>query len=213
MDKKTPIRKAIHSSEYPASHWLTVLKSTQTADRRWKKAVTALTSMGLRVTPALIHATGDEHPEVRRGAAQALHKIGPGIIPFLMKALKHENSVVREAAARGLYGLTSEAQVAIPALIDALGDSDPMVRQWVATALQNLANHFGSILKPAVPALTRLLQDADAMVRQWAAHALGAIGAEAYAASSALQTALKDEEPSVREAAAQAIKEIKEGQT
>jgi len=205
--------KAPPSREYSASHWLGVLKTTQTADRRWKKAVTALTSMGLRITPALIHATGDEHPEVRRGAAQALHKIGAGIIPFLMKALKHENSAVREAAARGLYGLAADAQTAIPALIDALGDADPLVRQWVATALQNLANHFGSILKPAVPALTHLLKDADALVRQWAAHALGAVGAEAHAASAALKAALKDDEPSVQEAAAQAIKEIQEGKS
>jgi HEAT repeat protein len=110
-----------------------------TADDRWKEAVAALTVMGLRAVPALIDATGHEHPEVRRGAGTALHQIGPAIIPFLMKALRHEKSLVREAAARGLYGFAPQAQQAIPALTDALKDSDAFVRQWVATALSSMA--------------------------------------------------------------------------
>jgi len=84
-----------------------VLKTTETADRKWKKAVNSLAALGLRVVPALIEATGDNHPEVRRGASQALHKIGPAIVPFLIKELKHDNSSVRETAARGLpFGAT-----------------------------------------------------------------------------------------------------------
>lgn len=170
------------SDNLPASHWLEMLATTETADERWKESVTALTSMGLLAAPALINATGHEHTEVRRGASTALHNIGPAIIPFLMKALKHENSLVREAAARGLYGFAPQAQKAIPALTDALKDSDAFVRQWVTTALQNLAHHFGPVVKVAVPGLADLLKDKDFMVREWAAHALGTIGAAAGAA-------------------------------
>src|SRR4051812_46489558 len=118
-----------------ASHWLDILKTTETADRQWKKAVNALASMGLLAVPALIEATGNDHPEVRRGAGKALHQIGPATIPFLIKALRHDNPTVRESAARSLYGFAPEAQQAIPALTDALQDSDAFVRQWVATAL------------------------------------------------------------------------------
>jgi hypothetical protein len=69
---------------FSARHWLEVLRTTETADRRWKRAVRALTAMGLPVVPALIGAMGDDHPEVRRGAGAALHKIGPATIPFLI---------------------------------------------------------------------------------------------------------------------------------
>lgn len=201
-----------HRQELPttsASHWLEVLKTTETADRQWKKAVNALASMGLRIVPALIEATGNDHPRVGSGASKALHKIGPATIPFLMKALKHENSQVREAAARGLYGLAPKAQKAILALTSALRDSDAFVRQWVATALESLAHHFGPALKVAVPRLADLLKDDDFMVREWAAHALGTIGAVAEAAVPALELAVEDEASSVKEAAANALREIR----
>jgi HEAT repeat protein len=192
-----------------ASAWLEALKTTETADRRWKRAVRTLTAMGLPVVPALIEGTGDDHPEVRRGASTALHKIGPAIIPFLIKALRHDNWMVREGAARGLYGFAPKAQKAIPALCEALRDSDAFVRQYVATALERLASIFGPILKVAVPGLTDLLKDDDFVVREWAAHALGSIGASAKAAIPALkEAAMEDVEPSVKESAASAIDEI-----
>jgi len=191
-----------------ASHWLDILKTTETADRQWKKAVSALAAMGLRAVPAFIDATGSDHPEVRRGAGKALHNRGPAAIPFLMKALRHDNPTVRESAARGLYGFAPQAQQAIPALTDALQDSDAFVRQWVATALQNLAHHFGPVVKGAAPGLADLLKDEDFMVREWAAHALGSIGAAAELAVPTLQAALNDEVPSVKEAASSALKEI-----
>lgn len=141
-----------------------------------------------------------------------MHKIGPAIIPFLMKALRHEKATVREAAARGLYGFAPNAQKAISALTNALEDSDVFVRQWVATALENMARHFGPILKVAVPGLADLLKDEDFMVREWAAHALGSIGASADLAIPALKAALEDHEASVKEAVTLAIQEIQKAQ-
>lgn len=182
------------SDDLSASDWLELLKTTETADRQWKKAVSALTSLGLKAVPALVEATGDDHPEVRRGASKALHEIGPATVPFLIKGLRHENAAVREAAARGLYGLAPHAQKAIPALTAAAQDSDAFVRQWVATALERLAHQFGPVLKVAVPGLADLLTDEDFMVREWAAHALGSIGAAAEAALPALKLALEDQE-------------------
>lgn len=64
------------SDGFSVSHWLEILTTTQTADRQWKEAVKSLTEMGLRAVPVLIEATGDDNPEVRRGASQALHEIG-----------------------------------------------------------------------------------------------------------------------------------------
>jgi HEAT repeat protein len=192
-----------------ASDWLEALKTTETADRRWKRAVRALTAMGLPVVPALIEAMGDDHPEVSRGAGKALHKIGPAIIPFLIKALRHDNWLVREGAARGLYGFAPKAQKAIPALTDALKDSDTFVRQWAATALGNLAHHFGPVVKVAVSGLAGLLKDRDFVARECSAHALGFIGPAALDALPALEAALSDDDLSVKEAVADAIRRIK----
>ena len=196
------------SGDYSASHWLEVLRTTEIADRRWKKAVKSLTEMGLRAVPALIEAEGDDNQTVCIGASKALQQIGPATVPFLIKALRHENPRIREIAARGLYGHAPNAQKAISALTDALQDSDAFVRKWIAVALEALAYHFGPILKVAVPGLSDLLKDEDWAVREWAAHALGSIGTVADAALPALQSALEDEEPVVRQAAAEALSKI-----
>jgi HEAT repeat protein len=200
------------SGDFPASHWLEVLKTTETADRQWKKAVNALAAMGLRAVPALIKATAHDNIEVSRGASKARHQIGPATLLFLMKALKHENSLVRETAARGLYGFAPKAQKAIPALTEALKDSDAFVRQWVATALGNLAHPFGPVVKVAVPGLADLLKDEDFMVRGWSAYALGFIGPAAEDALPALEAALHDDDSSVKETVADAIQRIKKDQ-
>jgi HEAT repeat protein len=193
-----------------AGGWLEALRATETAGRRWGRAVSALAAMGLPAVPALIEATGDDHPGVRRGAIAALHQIGPATVPFLVKALRHDKWSVREAAARGLYGLAPQARQAIPALCEALRDADALVRQWAAAALGKVAYTFGPVLKVAVPGLTDLLGDDDSGVREWAARALGSVGAPAKAAIPALEeAAAEDAEPSVREAAAGALGQIR----
>ena len=183
---------------------------TETADDRWKEAVAALAGMGLLAVPALIDATGDDHPEVRRGANTALRQIGPAIIPFLVKALRHEKSLVRESAARGLYGFAPQAQKAIPALTDALKDSDASVRQWVADRTREIwPITSGRSSRCPSQDWPDLLNDVDFMVREWSAHALGFIGPAAEDALPALEAALHDDDSSVKEAVADAIRRIK----
>jgi len=135
-------------------------------------------------------------------------KKGAASVPSLILELRNEDPRVRERASRELYGLAPMAQMAIPALIDALHDPNPFVRQWVATTLERMALHFGPLLKKAVPGLTELLKDEDFKVREWAAHALGAIGAHAVSAIPALQEALEDNDSSVIEAATSALQAI-----
>jgi uncharacterized sulfatase len=55
------------------------------------------------------------------------------------------------------------------------------------------------------PSLVRLLADKDAGVRYWAATGLTALGPDAKPAEAALETALADESPNVRLAAAEAL--------
>lgn len=59
-----------------------------------------------------------------------------------------------------------------------------------------------------MPALTQLLGDPHAAVRRNAAEALGNIGAAAKPALVALQKAADDADPSVQDAAAEAINQI-----
>lgn len=198
-------------SQKSAVHWLDQLRTAETADRRWKRAVNALTRMGLRIAPALLDALGDDHPEVRRGAGHALHKMGPAVVPFLINGLKHDNAHVREKAARGLYGFAPCAQKAIPALTEVLKDSDAFVRQWAAFALGNLGYHFGPLLTVAVPGLAALLRDEDCVVREWAAMALGFIGAAARPAIPALRDAANGDDEPLKQAAVQSLREIQGG--
>ena len=94
---------------------------------------------------------------------------------------------------------------AIAPLIEVLGDDDPeddecRVNRHAATALIE----FGSA---AVPPLIAVLQDPaeDAWRRYWAAKTLGAIGDDR--AMDALIRALQDDEPSVYEGAAEALRD------
>jgi HEAT repeat protein len=75
---------------------------------------------------------------------------------------------VRTAAARGLIVAGVEAAGAVPALIDALRDETPDVRQWSALAL----GRIGSAARTAVGALTEVEGDENQMVANAALTAL-----------------------------------------
>jgi HEAT repeat protein len=109
------------------------------------------------------------------------------------------------------------AKAAVPGLAEAVVDRDLNVRYYAAEALEAV----GPEAKAAVPALIKALgtfpggspplegpQRYYADTRSVAAEALGAIGPGAREAVPALRKALKDPDPSVRSAAAEALKRI-----
>ncbi|MFL5339813.1 MAG: HEAT repeat domain-containing protein [Gemmataceae bacterium] len=89
----------------------------------------------------------------------------------------------------------------VPALVDALKDIDPDVRQHAALALAAV----GSV---AVKPLTEALKDGSRERRAAAAYAIGQMGYVGRDAVPELVKLLKDEDPNVRRAAAQAISRI-----
>ena len=79
----------------------------------------------------------------------------------------------------------------MPALIEALGNPDPEVREQAARALSLI----GPKATAAVPELIKLLDDDAEPVRRQAARALGQIGPAAKSAVPALIRRLEIKEP------------------
>ena len=128
-------------------------------------------------------------------AASALVAIGTPARDPLLRALAHPVWVARRNAAWALGA--SGASEAVPALIDALKDADPGVREQVAWAL-------GAIRDPrAVDGLIGALKDQAPQVRQQAAWALGAL--RDRRAVQGLMASLKDTDAGVRKQAAWAL--------
>jgi len=140
-------------------------------------------------------------------------------VDALVAELRSPNPGRRGTAAMELGELGPRARAAVKPLAAALADEDLNVRYWAASAL----GAIGPGAAEAVPALVGALRTsfpgrglkgperyyADA--RAVCARSLGLIGAAARMALPALEEARKDEDPSVREAAAAAIERIKSG--
>ena len=84
---------------------------------------------------------------------------------------------------------------------------DPAKRLHAIHMLQEKNNEAAVV----VPVLIESLQDKNTFVRRDAAKALGKFGAEAKDAVAPLLARLKDDEPSVRKAASQSLKQIDPG--
>ena len=126
----------------------------------------------------------------------------------LMKELKSKDVKTRIAAADDLGHIgqikKSYTEPAVPALIEALRDTDAGVRKAAANALGKVDPD----VKLAVPALTDALKDKVPAVRQAAAGALGLIGSDAKDAIPILRETQKDSDKAVSRAAGMAIQRI-----
>lgn len=170
----------------PLSAWRNDLDSDSVAVRR--SAAFALGKFGVdgdRAVPQLTARLSDDDDGVRARAASAIGDIvaalsGTGghhwasVEGPLTRLLREDNNPsVRRAAA---YAIGSFKQTAFPArdaLLAALGDQSPVVRQNAAWALGQLGGLAG---EQAVERLCDSLKDADPLVRRDAIGAIGEIG-------------------------------------
>jgi HEAT repeat protein len=190
------------------------------------------------ILPALLRSISDEnlHPNVRCIAAAALgdFRIQPKIVvPALKQVLSDSNATVRAAVVNSLArlvtpvgppvppipGATSwksrpyDADSVIPALLQALQDSDASVRSSAADGLGPLAAESAE-REAVVSALVNALRDSSKDVRFAAANSLGRTGlgrrgaesAQRETVVSALVTLLGDPNESVRWAAANSLR-------
>jgi HEAT repeat protein len=127
----------------------------------------------------------------------------PKDVEELLVTLQSEKAAERAAAARILGEMGTVAKDAVPGLQAALGDGDKEVRRSAARSLGDI----GTASKPAVAALGKTLKDPDPQVRQASAHALGRI--KDPAAKPLLEAAKKDTNEDVKQAAKEALKNLK----
>lgn len=144
---------------------------------------------------------GDDHAEVRVGAARALGELEePAAVPVLLRALADKDAAVRSKAAWALGEI--EDPSATPGLGAVLKDGDVNLRRMAVWALGEIAD------VSAIPGLLGALKDSDTELRSKAAWALGEI--EDARAVQGLVQALKDSHWEVRKMAAWALGEIED---
>ncbi len=114
--------------------------SDRIEDDYWKVRLRTAWSLGnigdKRATTVLIEATGDDEAEVRQAAASALQSLGEPLGVLIHNALKGSVKAQAELGRR-------IAQRAVPPLLAALGNPDPLVRHAAARTLGALGDVRG----------------------------------------------------------------------
>jgi HEAT repeat protein len=167
------------------------------------KICEALANFGSAGVPALMDALKDDNREVRRAAVIALSEMGPDAKaagPVLAAIFRHIDSKSPYNEAK--QALMSIGEPAVPALIDALKDPSEDVRRWSLEALWTI----GPAAKAAIPAVLERMEEED--LRACAIGVLDSMGAKEPAVVDALRKALADPNPEVRDAAADALRNL-----
>jgi len=140
------------------------------------------------VFPALINLMKDGDDVIRNTVQDTLAVLAPELEAPLLGTLKDNSPVLRGCTAYiiGQARLQADtngqrymaSNIAVPALIRALDDTEPLVRQQAAYAL----GQYGRQDARSVNALVKALQDTDGRVAGSAAASLGRIGERADSA-------------------------------
>jgi HEAT repeat protein len=154
--------------------------------------------------PVLIQALRDDDWNVREAAARALGKLkAAGAVVGLLEALRwgRPGPFAGGGSAVFIAAIREIGALAVPVLIDALGDEDVRMRLYVVDLLRELGE------AEAVIALAGALRDPEWRVRWKAADALGRMGSPA--AVPDLVAMLTDNAKDVQIASAWALGKIK----
>ncbi len=126
-------------------------------------------------------------------------------LPAVAAFLRHPDLRLRRAAGRFFEVLEEESLPVLPALVQALSDSDRFIRLG---ALKTLGFFPGDKVAVAIPAIAVLLSDYDIHVRNQAAFTIEALGPRAKDAVPALSQAILKRDVEARQAAMLALQKI-----
>ncbi len=173
-----------------------------------RKAIRGLRALGteaLPAIPALLWAMDERYMSVLDEAHEAVEDLVPAAGPaagLIAEGIKHPDARARELCCWMLGRMESNAEAAVPALIEALSDPEWRVRWAAAGAFR----WMGPPAREAAPKLMEALNDECDWVRSDAAESIGQMGSFApEGAVAALMKALDDVSSMVRGSAADAI--------
>ena len=185
--------------------WNHITARAKTSEAAFVPTTVALPKKGEATDTATQIASGK--PPVEAKAIPASEETTPASglsLTELVSALKSNDLAERRRAASALHGAGMDAKEAIPALREALKDSDQEVQMWAALALVNTQTYDKAI----IPILVRSLQNDNTVLRQVACLSLGLIPYEVGDKETvipALTQATKDSDEDVRKAATSAL--------
>jgi HEAT repeat protein len=203
-DKSVPVKvyaadALLQLGEKPADALVIMNEGLQDSDQYVRSvAVDCLGRFGRKAQPAIpalvqLLRTPDRSTA---GVPETLGRIGPPAVPALLECLKDQDKGVRSLAVSALWHMGSEAEAAIPALIEVMrdkkarspwGSSD---REQAARALE----HMGPRAKAAVGLFAAIIQDEseEAYLRVTCMQILPTLEAAPKDVVPALLTAAKD---------------------
>lgn len=170
--------------------WTVQLNSLSQPQR--DEAAAALRQLGSGAVPELLKKLWAEESiprKVRQWLATWLPARAGHALTKDLQRISFPN--IHSMAANGLRALGTNANAAVPALVEVMCGSDLQLTWDAAAALV-------ATREPAVPGLIPLLEEKKSHVRHAAAYALGEIGPPAVTAVPALIRRLSDENPNVR---------------
>ena len=196
-----------HEAKTPLDMLLTMIKLENQTPAAMRMTVQLLSRHGRDALPALPQLTPllrHENAGVRVMTAFAVGQIGPeagAAAPELRRALDDPYPAVQVWAAGAYARVTKETEPPLPTLARLLPCREPQMRTDLAYAVQ----YVGA---PALSLLRESLRHSDVRYRLGAAEVLGRMGAAARPALADLETALKDPDSQVRQAAESAVKQL-----
>jgi HEAT repeat protein len=166
--------------------------------QRVAEVVAKIGPQGASAVPEMVKALGSSDDETGKILIDAIGAIGPAAkdaVPALISNLKSAGwNCSGSLQGHAILALGKIGEVAAPALLAAMRNPTPGVREGAALALGQIP----AVAQTAVPELLRALGDPEPSVRSGAAESLGAIAKGTAGAIPALKPLLRDPESMVR---------------
>jgi HEAT repeat protein len=160
---------------------------------------------------ALAKLIADKNPRVTAEAAMAIAKIGPGAnsaVPALVAKLQQGDDGNAHALVYALGKIGPDAAAADAVLLGVLKSPDKALAVAAGWALTQIHPAAAETAAQTVPVLEAGLSAPLPQTRRVALETLSGLGPLAKSAGEAVRKAVSDEDPGVRNAAAQALKSI-----